>query len=701
VGRGYLNRVELSGKKFVPVPFLPDERMYCSGDLARRRGDGNLEFAGRSDRQVKIRGFRIELAEIENRLLAAVEIKEAVVSVRKDEKGNQYLCAYVVSKKKIDTSGLRNTLSKHIPGYMIPAFFVQLDRIPLTSNNKIDRNALPEPELKVGEEYSAPRNEFERKMVRIWADILGIDSDIIGISSNFFELGGHSLKATILTSKIHEEFNVNLPLVEIFEKSTVNGLSEYIKGLAKDRYVSIQAAEEKEYYPLSSAQTRLYFLQQMESESTAYNVPAMVKLTGVLDKEKWEETFKKLINRHESLRTSFEMIDEELFQRIHREVEFGINYYDNDGGEEESKAIEIFKNFIRPFVLSKAPLLRAALIRIGERTYKLAVDLHHIIADGFSMNILMREFSTVYIGEELPGLRLQYRDFSEWQNSERERTKIKQQGGYWLKQFTGEIPVLNIPTDFPRPKIQSFEDGDLAVYILGKDLTGKIRKLLLKAGITMNILFFGVCNILLYKYTRQEDIIVGSAVTGRTHADLQNMIGMFVNMLGIRNRPGKNKTSGEFLLEVKKNLLEAYDNQDYQYEELVVELGLQGDISRSPLFNVVLEFNNIDIGETEILDIPVDFDNLENERFKHEFKASKFDLLLGVEEDRDHIIMKLLYSTALFARFTVENLLKHFSEILEQVVENREVKLKDIKISHGLSAIKSDRFRDDPEDFEF
>ncbi|MCK5056810.1 MAG: amino acid adenylation domain-containing protein, partial [Candidatus Aminicenantes bacterium] len=523
--RGYVNNQELTADKFIPNSYLGSGWLYRTGDLARWLPHGDIEFLGRIDYQVKIRGFRIEVGEIENYLLEHAEIKEAIVISEMDNSGDRYLCAYIVTGKEFGVSELRRYLAQELPDYMIPSYFVMLEKIPLTPNGKVDRKALPKPgAAAVGEEYTAPMNELTRRLAAIWSEVLGMEKGEVGIDSNFFSLGGHSLKATTLVSKIHKGLNYKIPLAEIFKKPTIRGLSGYIETTEGEIYTSIEVTEEREYYPLSSAQKRMYFLQQMESESTTYNIPAMVELTGNLDKEKWEEAFKKLINRHESLRTSFEMIGEELFQRIHREVEFGINYYDNDGGEEESKVGNIFKNIIRPFVLNKAPLLRVALIRTGERTYKLAIDLHHIIADGFSMNILMREFSTVYIGEELPGLRMQYRDFSEWQNSEVQNDALKRQEEYWLGVFAGKIPELNLPTDYERPTVKCY-DGDKFPFIIEENLTEKLKELAKQADTTLYMVLLAVLNILLSRYTGQDDIVVGSPITGRWHADLQTIIG--------------------------------------------------------------------------------------------------------------------------------------------------------------------------------
>ena len=357
--------------------------------------DGNLEFLGRIDTQVKIRGMRVETGEIENHLMRREDIKEAVVLAHEGIDGEKYLCAYVVpangKRKPGADTDLKSYLSGKLPEYMIPSHFIELDAIPFTPTGKINREAFPEPGLSTKDRIP-PKNQVEERLAEIWADILDIQIDTIGSDSNFFKLGGHSLKAMILVSKIHKKLNVKLPLSEVFKTPTIGGLSQYIKRKAKDRYLSIEPCEKKEYYALSSAQKRLYILQQLELQSTGYNIPHRILLGIEQEEEKFAYTFKQIIRRHESLRTSFEMINEEPVQRIHEhhEVEFNIDYYQckGEGEDQERKVKKIIENFERPFDLSKALLLRVGLIKIGNKNHMLLFDLHHIITDGTSQDIL-------------------------------------------------------------------------------------------------------------------------------------------------------------------------------------------------------------------------------------------------------------------------------------------------------------------------
>ncbi|MCP4218143.1 MAG: AMP-binding protein, partial [bacterium] len=394
VSRGYLGDMNATKLKFIDYPPVPGERVYKTGDLVKRLPDGNLEFIGRIDSQVKLRGYRIELGEIENRLLQHGTIKEAVVLAHEDEKKDKYLCAYIVTGKTIrnktakDFPEIKEYLAKNLPSYMLPSFFVELEKIPLTANGKVDREAMPKPGRTAEDDYIAPRTDMEKILVDTWSEVLSVDKKIIGIGADFFQLGGHSLIATILTAKLHKVLNVKVPLTVIFQCPTIRLLSEYINSAQKEKHQCIEPVEKKEYYQLSSAQKRLYLLQQMTPGSTAYNIPETISVgteAGMeLDKERLENTFIELIQRHESLRTSFEIVNEEPVQIIRDSVEFEPAYCTTAAPSAgSSPTITPGDNFVRPFDLSHAPLLRVALVDTGEKRV-LSVDMHHIISDGVS-----------------------------------------------------------------------------------------------------------------------------------------------------------------------------------------------------------------------------------------------------------------------------------------------------------------------------
>ncbi|NOQ28198.1 MAG: AMP-binding protein, partial [Bacteroidales bacterium] len=402
---GYLDNQELTESKFVSNPYIKEEILYKTGDLVCMLPDGNIDFIGRIDNQVKIRGFRIELGEIEKVLLKYGSIKECVVIDRED-KGEKYLCAYIVCDGEINQESIRDYLSGLLADYMIPSYFVELPELLLNSNGKVDRKALPSPEIKAGDDYVAPSNEIEEKLVEIWSEVLNINKEEISVNTNFFSIGGHSLKATVLTSKIHKEIGVEFPLREVFLHPTIKEQANQIAKSTKKEFVSIPKAQEQSNYPLSSAQKRLYLLQQFDLTSTAYNMPNIIPLGKELEKSKIEEVFKQLINRHESFRTSIILVDQEPVQLINKNVEFKIEEISIERTELENTR----NKFIQPFDLSKAPFLRVAIVDIKGEDSLLMLDMHHIISDGTSHTILEKEFQAVLSGEELAPLPLQYKD---------------------------------------------------------------------------------------------------------------------------------------------------------------------------------------------------------------------------------------------------------------------------------------------------
>jgi len=673
LARGYLGRPELTAEKFASNPFEPGKRMYKTGDLVRWLPDGNIEFLGRIDDQVKIRGYRIELGEIESRLLMHPDIKEAAVVAREDKNSNKYVCAYIAGEKELVLGELREHLCKELPEYMIPSYFVQLGKMPLTPNGKIDRKALPEPggNMVAGAGYEAPRNVIEEKLVSIWQEVL--EAEKIGIGDNFFELGGHSLKATSMAAKIYKQLNTEVPLKEIFKTPTIKGIAEYINSTEESKYTAIEKADKKEYYRVSSSQKRIYTIQQSDLDSTGYNMPAAVELEGRTDKEKLQETFRKLVERHEAFRTSFEIVEKEIVQKIHETVDFEIEYIDKTGqAYKEQDIAEDIKKFVRAFELNKAPLIRAGLIRCAEDKHILMFDMHHIITDGTSMSILVSEFTRLYNGENLSELRIQYKDYAEWHNKLLATDYMKKQEDYWLKQFEGEIPVLNMATDYPRPHKQSLE-GSSIQFELESGYLEKLKKLALETGSTLYMVLLAAYNVILSKYTNQEDIIVGSPIAGRPHADLSGIVGVFINTLAMRNFPERNKTFKEFILEVKENALKVYENQDYQFDKLIEKLNIRRDLSRNPLFDTMFVLHNIDMQE-------ITANGPEFKPYNFENGTSKFDITLTASEEQGQAAFNLEYSTKLFKEDTIKQFSVHFTNVLKQIAENPEDKLSAIDV---------------------
>ncbi|MFZ5986960.1 MAG: condensation domain-containing protein, partial [Bacillota bacterium] len=543
-------------------------------------------------------------------------------------------------------------------------------------NGKADRKALPEPigSINTGTEYVEPTGIIERKLAKIWQEVL--ECDRVGVNDNFFELGGHSLKAAVLVSRIHKEFDAKISLGEIFKTPTIRGIAEGLKTSGSSIYSSILHLEEEEYqapgeesvvYPASSAQKRLFILERMGSLGTTYNLPGIMIVEGSINREAFENAFIKLVKRHETLRTSFELLNDEPVQRVHKHVDFRLGFRDAAESMEE-----IIKGFIREFDLGTAPLFRAELVKIEEEKHLLMFDMHHIISDGVSTVILVKEFIDLYRGANLPELRIQYRDYAIWQNKILETEFIKKQQKYWLDIFSGEIPVLNMPQDYSRPSIQSYE-GDRIAFTPSKGLSDGLRAAAENTSSTLYMVLLAAYNILLHRYTGQEDIIVGSPTAGRPHADLESLAGMFVNTLALRNYPKGGKTFSCFLKEVRDNVLRALENQDYQFEKLIDDVDLKRDLSRNPLFDTMFVLQNMGIPQTDV-------SGLKFIPFEFESKVSKFDITLEAVENQEGIRFNLEYCTRLFKRETIERLACHFEKILEQVAENPDIEISQIEM---------------------
>ena len=676
LGRGYAGKEELTDRRFIFRRFEKNERLYKTGDLAKWLPDGNIQFLGRIDHQVKIRGFRIECGEIESRLLIHRDIEEAVVIPKENDTGDKYLCAYIVSNNKDAKfeQELRQYLSGKLPDYMIPSYFMSIDRFPLTPSGKIDRKALPVPILQKRAEYIEPGNRIEKILAGIWCDNLGLER--VSIDDNFFHLGGHSLKAITMSTMVNKELNVKLSIIDIFKTPTIGALAETVKRLAEHKFTAVEHTEEKEYYTLSPAQRRLFFLQRIDSEGITYNLPDVSTITVDICEERFAGAFRKLIARHESLRTSFELIAGKSVQRIHDEVELEIGH---EEVENQTQLEKIIHDFVKPFDLGCPPLLRVCLVNVhvnvngkGEHPRRLLlIDMHHIIADGVSLGILTREFMQLYTGEDLPPRFLRYRDYSEWQHRLAGQGGFNLQEDFWLKQFAGEIPLVNLPCDYPRPAVQSF-DGSSSRFVIEEKETRGLNEIARTRGTTLFMVLLAAYNVFLLKLSRQEDIVVGSPVAGRRHTDLQQVIGMFVNMLALRNNPSGEKTFHYFLEEIRENTLAAFDNQDYPFEDLVEKVNIARDLSRNPLFDIGFILQNM-FDQRTGTSTPL-------KPLEYKGKVSRFDLSLIVFEAAGKLDLTFEYCTRLFKEETIARFHGYFKKVIGAVIENPREKISKIDI---------------------
>ncbi len=671
LARGYLNHPQLTAERFVPHPFKQGQSAYKSGDLARWLPDGRLVFCGRIDNQVKIRGFRIELQEIENALLKYPSIKDAIAVIRKEHE--RYIAAYYIAEREIDPSDLRYYMSQRLPEYMIPAYFTPLKAFPLTANGKVNIAALPIPSALGAKEYIAPADETERQMASIWAEVLGLDSEGIGRFANFFELGGHSLKATILVARIHKVFDTRVPLVEIFKQPTLKHCSTVVKAAKGDSPTPpVAPAKERPHYPLSPNQQRLYLLQQRHPDSVAYNMPGMFYAGEQLDVEKLDAAFKRIIQRHEIYRTYYGMKEGLLVQRVSPEAEFAVErtFARNYGAEEIAAAA------IKPFDLSRSPLLRAMVVEQNDGPQILVVDQHHIVTDGVSIRLFVKELFTLYRGHTLPpAAPLQYKDYCIWLEENATRDYMRRQETFWLERFAVEPEALNLPLDFPRPETREFK-GQMRIVKFDSRLGEHLRQLAAAEGATLFMVLLAIYNVLLSRLANQEDIVVGTTVAGRQYAGLESILGMFVNTLALRNRPSGRKTFSAFLREVRQNTAEAFDNQDYPFEQLAENVAKERDRDRNPLFDCMFEMRNLEerfagiaadtvIPLTQITpaDRPI---------------AAKFDLtVVAFEEDRT-ICFEFIYDTALFTAATIDRVCRTFGNIAAIAAQHPDIRLEEI-----------------------
>lgn len=671
LARGYLHRPELTHEKFVANPFVSGERMYRTGDLARWLPDGTIEFLGRMDQQVKIRGYRIEPGEVESQLVTHPQIREGVVHVWEDANGEKHLCAYLITDAEPSVAELRAFLAQRLPEYMIPAYFVRLEQLPLSANGKLDRAALPAPDANMlkGVPYQAPRDEWEARLVEIWREILQIEQ--IGIYDNFFELGGHSLRVAELTSRVFQEWSVEIPLKAIFDLMTIEKLADYIRRADPAMRGRIEAAEVSEYYPMSSAQKRMFILHQLMGPNTVYNLPLGLTIEGDLEIARMEDVLHQLIQRHESFRTSFGLRNEEGVQMIHPTVEFKLGFME----ALESQIHQVMREFVKPFDLGQAPLLRGLLLKLGEKRHFLILDIHHIIFDGVSAGIMIDEFSRLYHGEALEPLRIQYKDYAVWQNQYLHSEEMKAQEQYWLSQFADDLPLLQLPCDFPRPSLQNFE-GDGFDIELGEQLTAMLHQLAKETQTSLFMVLLSIYTLMLVKCSGQEDIVIGTPIAGRSHLDLSQLIGMFVNTLPLRMTVKRSMKYRAFLAEVRKIAMQGYANQDYQMEELVNRLKLERRSDHNPLFDVTFTMQNMNthkLSENSTHGLVLKRDNFQN-------STSKFDLALFGLEVEQGILLRFEYCKKIFKKETVANFAAYFTRIAEQVVENPERVIHDICI---------------------
>ncbi|MBY9077396.1 amino acid adenylation domain-containing protein [Paenibacillus sp. HN-1] len=664
--RGYLRNDGLSAEKFIDNPFENEGKLYKTGDLVRWLPDGNLEFLGRSDHQIKIRGYRIELGEIENALIKFPNIHTAVV-IAKEREGNEsrnqekMLWAYYVRKSQaqaIESVELKKFLSSALPEYMIPSSFVEIDEIPLTIHGKLDMHRLPKPSITPVSQYTAPTDEVESRLVEIWSEVLSTEKEIIGIDASFFEYGGHSLNVTKVVAKINKLMNVKISIVDVFERLSIRKIADLIRSTKQEQQgtLTIPKATPMELYPVSSAQQRIYYLQQLDTASTAYNLVSAMELQGTIHLEQIQATLSKLIQRHDSLRTVFPCVDGVIYQKIHGEQPFNIDLLNSQEISEEGIG-RIIDNYNSSFDLSSGPLIKAGCIQMAADRLILLVIIHHIIADGISVQILIDEFMQLYGDAVLPKPEIQYKDYAVWQNNR--MNELDAQRSYWLQRLAGNIPVIDLPYDFKRPNKKAFY-GDSYRFALDAKELHHLKNIANEQSASTFMVMLSVFYLFLYKMTNQSQLIVGVPVSGRRNAEFDSIIGMFVNTLGLKLEMDSEMTFMELLQLVRDHSVNDFDNQEYPYENLVNDLVIGRVLNRNPLFDVMFNYQNIDIPEFNIPGLSIN-------EYEFNRKISKFDLTLHCLEETAGFSLEFEFDTELFRSSTIRYFAACFKNLLLEI----------------------------------
>ncbi len=686
VAKGYLNRPELSAEKFIANPFCdePDARLYKTGDLVRWLPDGNIEYLGRIDQQIKLRGFRIELGEIESALEQHPQLRDVVVAVYEPVPGDQRLAAYLVAQ---DTgapsmSELRDFLKPKLPEFMTPSAFVFLDALPLTANGKLDRKALPQPDPTrqvSDDDFIAPRTEMEKRLAGIWGEVLRIDR--ICIHDNFFALGGHSLLATQAIVRASEQLSMNIPLRTLFDLPTLAELAAHLESrqLTGERMQSpaIRRCESSELPPLSFAQMRMWLLECISGPSGAYNIPFYLQLDGVLENEPaLERALNEIVRRHDALRTYFAEQEGVPFQIIRPSLTLTLLKTDLSNMPEKITQ-HIQAQAALPFDLKQGPLLRAELIRLAAEKQVLLLTFHHIVADGWSMEVFTRELSTLYGAfsrnqpSPLPELPIRYVDYSVWQREQLQGETLTRLLAYW-RQRLANLPALELPTDKPRPASQSFR-GTIAQFSLPPELAEGLQTLSRREGVTLFMTLAAAFQVLLHRYSGQDDIAIGTPTAGRSRAELEGLIGFFVNTLVLRTDLSGNPGFCELLARMREVALGAYANEDMPFEKLVEELNPQRDLSRNPLFQVMFVLQNVPGDQLQL-------NAMTAEVLPVDKGTTQFDLTLELTETPHGFSGRVEYATDLFEAATIKRLTDHFQTLLEGVVARPEAHLSELPL---------------------
>jgi amino acid adenylation domain-containing protein len=687
---GYYGQPKLTSDVFIQDPLspTPGEIVYRTGDLARLLEDENYEYVGRRDQQVKIRGMRVELSEVENALREQPEVKDVAVVDQEDGGGYKYLCAYLVLKEGGNLAEVRKRLSQELPEYLMPSAMAPISEMPRTISGKIDRKALVrivEEEKRAGKKRVLPRTPVEEMIAGIWAELLKVEE--VSVEDNFFQVGGHSLMAIQMLTRARNAFLVDLPLQTLFEFPTVAGLAEQIE-IARGAKSPVQTrplvrVSRDRGLPLSFAQQALWIFDQLEPNSYLYNIHSSIRLSGALDVRALNRSLNEILRRHESLRTKFQTVDDQPVQifspwRPMRLSMVDLTVLPERDREREAKKLARAEAH-RPFNLEKGPLLRISLLRLGEQAHAVLFTIHHIIGDGWSMGILIREVATLYTAYSagsdvtLPELPIQYADFAVWQREWLSGEALAHHMNYWRKQLSGALPKIKLPMDRPHPPVQTYR-GKSQPLGMTRQLLNSLRSLSREESVTLFMTVLAAFKVLLHRYTGEDDIMISTPIANRTRVEIEGLIGCFVNMIVLRSNLSGNPTFRDFLRHVREVALDAYDHQDLPFELLVEEFRPERKGNQTPFFQVCCESQNVPTQPHESPGLM--FNNLGIDR-----KTSHFDLMLSITEYGDTIDASLEYKVDLFDDDTISEMIKRFRVLLKNIIQNPDLRLLDIPIS--------------------
>ncbi len=690
LARGYLRRPELTAERFIPDPFGggPGARLYRTGDLARYLPDGRIEYLGRVDNQVKLRGFRIEVGEVEAALEEHPAVKQGVVAAREDTPGNKRLVAYLVADRgqAPSASELNDFLREKLPPYMVPTAFVVLKEMPLTLNGKVNRAALPSPDsvrLESGAQAAAaPRTPVEEVLAGIWEKVLELER--VGVNDNFHELGGHSLIATRVLSRVREAFNIELPIRTIFEAPTVAemaGRVEAAMGAASPSVMPpIPRVERGGELPLSFGQQSLWFKHQLDPASSLYNIPVALHTSGRLDIQALERSLNEIIGRHEALRTTFKAVHGRPVQVIAPAGRLEIPVIELQASGAEERRLEARRLAVeesrRPFDLERGLLMRATVLRLEEESQIVLFTMHHIISDGWSLGVLINEVAAFYNGfasgtpTALSALPVQYADYAAWQREWLRGEVLGTRLSYWKKQLEGALFRLDLPVKRPSPSAPTFAGVNLPIR-LSAELTDGLKALGRAEGVTLYMTLLAAFETLLYRYSGQDDILVGSPIANRNMREVEGLIGYFINVLALRTDLSGNPTFRELLSRVRRVALGAYANQDIPVEKLIGELQLERELDGAGLFQAVFVLQNAPAAELKLTGLTLN-------SIEFPKTTTQSDLYLAMTDTGEGLLGALKYNVDLFERDVAERMVGDYEDLLAEVVGNPDCRLLDI-----------------------